>query len=615
MPNQELLSELWNPSTHARWQVALKSCPTMHDFSRRALARLMGHAEPITFDHDDVICRQGEPADGFYFVLAGTLRVLHNGIPVLTLGPARTFGVEATIEETNFPATLRAEKPGAALFFPRGKVTSILTATASRRPSKPEVDALQLAQVIRLEAPGLDLPLDALATVLAQSIAASFPRDRVLLIGAQAGALDPVRGPDGVWRSDARPDADSVAACDFDYAFLLGGSIPEYDVDQIVRVSRGACEPRAVRKPGDPAILRTVLIDPAQPPEHGLVGCPTSVLQQSDHHASCWLHLDPARATANLSPTRPLAVLDENTRAALDRWARAVTDRTVGLSLSGGGAWGFYHYVALKRLVREKKVPIDVITSASVGSAVGAYFCARGVDGLEAFKALCTRKPFNLDLVSLASIISTRSLEYVINRELGAVQLHQLSTRFHPVTTDLGTGDSVVIESGSIGLAVRASGSAPGVWGPTLVDTPQGLSRYVDGCVADNLPASVLPALGADLTMAINCFPHGLRESTPPPRSRFRKFLHEINPVARVLDLVASGSLMLHVSGDFEGAIADVYFDIGQESEPLLRSAAFMQADEFIKKAEDCVRLNKCVDELAQRWSAMVRRRPDEVVS
>src|SRR5262249_59383681 len=59
------------------------------------------------------------------------------------------------------------------------------------------------------------------------------------------------------------------------------------------------------------------------------------------------------------------------------RWARAVTNRQVGLALSGGGA-SCYGVVPLIRGLCWNNVPIDVVGGVSGGAYIGAYYCKDG---------------------------------------------------------------------------------------------------------------------------------------------------------------------------------------------------------------------------------------------
>lgn len=61
-------------------------------------------------------------------------------------------------------------------------------------------------------------------------------------------------------------------------------------------------------------------------------------------------------------------------------------------------------------------------------------------------------------------------------------------------------GSLVVIDSGSVGYAVQASCSVPGLFVPVK----QGDSLIVDGGVINNLPADIVRDMGADFVIAVD---------------------------------------------------------------------------------------------------------------
>ena len=68
------------------------------------------------------------------------------------------------------------------------------------------------------------------------------------------------------------------------------------------------------------------------------------------------------------------------------------------------------------------------------------------------------------------------------------------------MATDLETGEPVVIGSGNLSDAIRASMSIPGVYAPVSRDG----KLLVDGGVANNLPVSVAQQWGADVIIAVD---------------------------------------------------------------------------------------------------------------
>jgi NTE family protein len=91
----------------------------------------------------------------------------------------------------------------------------------------------------------------------------------------------------------------------------------------------------------------------------------------------------------------------------------------------------------------------------------------------------------------------------------------RLPIPFRAVTTDLGSGERVVLASGSLERAVRASVAYP----PRLPPVPYADGELVDGGLVDNLPVDVVRAMGADVVIAVDTsmpplVPDDYREAT-----------------------------------------------------------------------------------------------------
>lgn len=100
----------------------------------------------------------------------------------------------------------------------------------------------------------------------------------------------------------------------------------------------------------------------------------------------------------------------------------------------------------------------------------------------------------------LASVFAGRSFEEA------AIPLHVVATDFH-------TGERVVISSGHILDAVRASISIPYVWKPWQI----GERWLVDGCLSDPLPVDVAMREGADVILAMgfeSAYPRKIKSVT-----------------------------------------------------------------------------------------------------
>lgn len=242
----------------------------------------------------------------------------------------------------------------------------------------------------------------------------------------------------------------------------------------------------------------------------------------------------------------------ETERAALARIARSVTERTVGVALGGGGAWGYAHLALIEGML-DAGIPIDQISGVSFGSVCGAFFAGSGRDGLETLVTDGDR----LMMAVIASAVSSLALERFVHRRLGALQLDALPIPFLPVATNIDTGEPEAIRTGRVSRAVRASGSLPGLLSPTIIDGV----RFVDGGISANVPASVLPGEGADLIIAANVLQPPGFASVRTGRTRLARLLAELDPVARAKDVMLSMSTLTRQGGELTSLCAHVTYE------------------------------------------------------
>lgn len=202
---------------------------------------------------------------------------------------------------------------------------------------------------------------------------------------------------------------------------------------------------------------------------------------------------------------------------------------TVGLVLSGGGAKGVAHIGVIKAL-EDNDIPVDYVTGTSMGAIVGSlYSCGWNPEQMldlilsPSFKywSTGTLDPANEFLVSLPeptpkwvsfnpgttndstnlfSHIIPTSLINPIPMNLEFLELYSPYTEqcrenfnnlfvpFRCVTSDVYHKHKIVLKSGSLGDAVRASMSFPLVFRPIKID---GVLVY-DGGIYDNFPVDVM---------------------------------------------------------------------------------------------------------------------------
>lgn len=214
----------------------------------------------------------------------------------------------------------------------------------------------------------------------------------------------------------------------------------------------------------------------------------------------------------------------------------------VGVVLGGGGAKGASHIGALKYL-EEIGIPIDYVAGTSMGSIIGGLY-AMGYSPDELTRLIASMNwseyignkinrtmmseemrwrnshlqleiPFSheslFDKDPNATFISQLPSAYVNNSSLinlfndlcvgyqEDMDFNNLPIPFACVATNIVTGEEVVLRSGSVPTAMRASMAIPGVFSPVFI----GDMVLVDGGLVNNFPADVLRDMGADIIIGV----------------------------------------------------------------------------------------------------------------
>lgn len=206
----------------------------------------------------------------------------------------------------------------------------------------------------------------------------------------------------------------------------------------------------------------------------------------------------------------------------------------VGLVLGGGGARGIAH-VGVLQVLEEMQIPIDCIAGTSMGSIIGGLY-ASGMTPEEMEKTLTkidwpevftdgpprANLPFrtkqeqrvlinagvgvNSDGVQLPKgLLEGQNLLLLLEElSLPVASVHdfdKLRIPYRAVATDLATGEPVVLGSGELAKAMRASMSIPSA----LVPVERDGKLLVDGGVSDNLPIDVVRKLcHPDVVIAVD---------------------------------------------------------------------------------------------------------------
>lgn len=104
----------------------LKSIRLFAELNYQQLVRIMNIARIITFETDDVLCYQGQPAEELFVILRGVVELESSGSHVATLEQGSHFGEMALVETTPRSATATAIRPGKLLIINREDFFEIL---------------------------------------------------------------------------------------------------------------------------------------------------------------------------------------------------------------------------------------------------------------------------------------------------------------------------------------------------------------------------------------------------------------------------------------------------------------------------------------------------------
>ncbi len=215
------------------------------------------------------------------------------------------------------------------------------------------------------------------------------------------------------------------------------------------------------------------------------------------------------------------------------------TRRKVGLALGGGVAKGLAHIGVLRALLT-LGVPVDCVAGTSSGSVVGALAAAAvSPDEMEALARGTRWRDIVRPVIPRLGLLDGARLERLLVKVLGDRLIEDLALPYAAVATDIITGTEVVLKSGPLASAVRASCSVPGFFTPVELDG----RLLVDGGVVDNVPVGVARSLGADFVIAVDL--SGRLDATPFARNIFGVMLR-------------SYEIMLHSKRAIEAKGADV---------------------------------------------------------
>lgn len=221
---------------------------------------------------------------------------------------------------------------------------------------------------------------------------------------------------------------------------------------------------------------------------------------------------------------------------------RPQTRPKVGVVLAGGGARGA-SFIGVLKYLEELDIPIDYVIGTSMGSVIGGIYAlgyspdelaylitslqwskiiGNSIDRSMLCQTLRERNstqivniPINLRGILkeglIRSFLSELPSAYVNNNEVDNlfnelcygyqddIDFNDLPIPFCCIATDIVSGEEVVIRSGNLPQAIRASMAFPAVFSPVVIN---GRLLY-DGGLTNIFPSDVLHDMGADIIIGI----------------------------------------------------------------------------------------------------------------
>ncbi|CAN5556514.1 patatin-like phospholipase family protein [soil metagenome] len=258
--------------------------------------------------------------------------------------------------------------------------------------------------------------------------------------------------------------------------------------------------------------------------------------------------------------------------------------KRVGLVLSGGGARGFAH-IGVISMLEHAAVDPEVIAGTSIGAIFGA-FLANGCSAREIYE-LAYRTTWRdvFDLSLNAGLIKGEKLHAFWAEHLPA-DFADLKKPLAVTTTDMETGEEVVIVDGDLITALRASSCYPGAFEPVSY-----LGRSLaDGGIVNNLPVAAGAFLNATYTVASDVTPARRAQVLGGDTHRWwERFMATVRLERRspmVQMLLRSGDIMQSILTDIQYNLhpADLRVQVAM---PHVRIESFWAFDQIVRLGEE----------------------------
>ena len=177
--------------------------------------------------------------------------------------------------------------------------------------------------------------------------------------------------------------------------------------------------------------------------------------------------------------------------------------KRIGLALGGGGARGLCHIAFLKALDEMGYKP-SIIAGTSMGAIIGAFYAA-GISGremeqiLDKIGILEIRKMVDINILDNSSILKGKGVEEFFQRHIPIRTFEDLQIPLKIVAADFWRSKQVILSSGPLVPAIRASMSLPGIFEPIKMND----LVLIDGGAVNPVPYDIIRR-DCDILIAID---------------------------------------------------------------------------------------------------------------
>jgi len=180
---------------------------------------------------------------------------------------------------------------------------------------------------------------------------------------------------------------------------------------------------------------------------------------------------------------------------------RIFRKKRIGVALSGGSARALAH-IGVLEVLESLGVEISAVSGTSMGAIIGSLYCS-GVSLKEAedyvsdmdWKSFLLFTDFAFNKMG---IINGKRVEEVLDKFLDDKTFEDCRKDFCCVAADIITQKKIILNSGKLKEAVRASISIPGLFDPVRFKD----MVLVDGGIIENLPTKAVKSLDVDFIIA-----------------------------------------------------------------------------------------------------------------